>query len=106
MPLNSSSLANTYSMSSLNPVKQLVEQAAEQKHVNYHLCVFHYQLIRILFFIMKFNIKPTRPFAYFDTKVLKNYLLKAACLEGFFSGQTYVFLRATHASFDYERSRH
>ena len=55
-------------MSTLNVVKQVIEQAAEQKHVNYHLCVFHSQLIRILYFIMKFKIKPTRPFAYFDAK--------------------------------------
>ncbi|RNA40948.1 rab3 GTPase-activating non-catalytic subunit-like, partial [Brachionus plicatilis] len=33
--------------------KQLVELAAEQKPVNYHLCLFQYQLIRILYLIGK-----------------------------------------------------
>lgn len=52
--------------------KQLVELAAEQKHVNYHLCAFHYQLVRMLFLIIKFNMKPVKPFAFFDTKVTFN----------------------------------
>ena len=60
-----SSLANfSYS-------KQLVETAAEQKHVNYYLCLFHYQLIRILYLIIKYNIKSAKPLAFFDTKVIK-----------------------------------
>jgi hypothetical protein len=49
--------------------KQLVEIAAEQKHVNYFLCLFHSQLIRILYLITKYDMKSTRPLSFFDTKV-------------------------------------
>ena len=49
--------------------KLLVELAAEQKHVNYHLCLFQYQLIRILFLIVKYKIKPAKPYSFYDTKV-------------------------------------
>lgn len=49
--------------------KQLVELAAEQKHINYNLCSFHYQLIRILYLIAKYNMKSVKPYAFFDTKV-------------------------------------
>ena len=49
--------------------KLFVELAAEQKHVNYHLCLFHYQLIRILYLIVKYNMKPVRPLQFFDPKV-------------------------------------
>jgi hypothetical protein len=57
--------------------KPLVEIAAEQKHVNYHLCLFHYQLLRILYLIAKYDMKSVRPYAFFDTKVksLKTYIL-------------------------------
>jgi hypothetical protein len=55
--------------------KLLVELASEQKHVNYHLCLFHYQLIRILYLISKYNMKSVRPLSFFDTKV-KNLNLK------------------------------
>ncbi len=48
--------------------KQLVELAAEQKHVNYSLCLFHSQLIRILYLIVRYNMKLVRPLAFFDTK--------------------------------------
>lgn len=50
--------------------KQLVEMAAEQKHVNYQLCLFQYQLIRILFLIVKYKMKSVRPYQFFDTKVI------------------------------------
>lgn len=56
--------------SSHNGSKQLVELAAEQKHVNYHLCLFHYQLVRILYLVIKYNIKPVKIFSFFDTKVI------------------------------------
>ena len=42
-----------------NLSKPLVEVAAEQKHVNYHLCLFHYQLVRILYLIVNiFSLAP------------------------------------------------
>lgn len=62
--------SSTNSLSSLaSSSKQLVELAAEQKFVNYHLCAFHYQLIRMLYLIIKFNMKPVKPYSFFDTKV-------------------------------------
>ena len=54
--------------------KQLVETAAEQKHINYHLCLFHNQLVKILYLIVKYNIKPVKPLSFFDTKVKKKIL--------------------------------
>jgi hypothetical protein len=54
---------------SSNSSKQLVEKAAEQKHINYHLCLFHTQLVKILYLIVKYNIKPVKPLSFFDTKV-------------------------------------
>ena len=55
--------------SSSNASKLFVEQAAEQKNINYHLCLFHYQLIRILYLIVKYNMKSVKPLSFFDTKV-------------------------------------
>ena len=59
------------SLSNFSYSKQLVETAAEQKHINYYLCLFHYQLIRILYLIIKYNIKSAKPLSFFDTKVFK-----------------------------------
>lgn len=50
--------------------KQLVELAAEQKPINYHLCLFQYQLIRILLLIVKYKMKSVKPYSFFDTKVI------------------------------------
>ena len=54
--------------------KLFVELASEQKHVNYHLCLFHYQLIRILYLIAKYNMKPVKLLSFFDTKVKKTQI--------------------------------
>jgi hypothetical protein len=71
--------------------KQLVELAAEQKYINYHLCLFHYQFIRLLYFLIKYNIKPVRALAFYDTKVstclaistsIKPQVLKIKSLQG------------------------
>lgn len=59
-PLKPTSLAND--------TKSLSEKSAEQKHINYHLCLFHTQLVRVLLFIIKFNIKTIRPLSLYDTK--------------------------------------
>ena len=71
----SSSFYNNTNSSVISSSKQFVELAAEQKYVNYHLCLFHYQLVRILFFIMKYSMKLIRPLALFDTKVKKKTFL-------------------------------
>jgi hypothetical protein len=49
--------------------KQLIELASEQKHINYQLCLFQYQLLRILFLAIKYNMKSVKPFSFYDTKV-------------------------------------
>jgi hypothetical protein len=49
--------------------KQLVESAAEQKHINFHICLLQYQLIRIIYLIIKYNMKSVKPLTFFDTKV-------------------------------------
>ena len=49
--------------------KLLVEVASEQKPINYHLCLFHYQHIRILYLVVKYNMKNIKPYSFFDTKV-------------------------------------
>ncbi len=75
--INSNTINNDSSKSSLASLsysKQLVETAAEQKHINYYLCLFHYQLIRILYLIIKYNIKSAKPLSFFDTKVIKNMI--------------------------------
>lgn len=65
----SSNRAETKSIEASNfNHKQLVELAAEQKYVNYHLCSFHCQLVRILYLVIKYNIKPVKPYSFFDTK--------------------------------------
>ena len=69
---SSSSAAAVTSVSSAS-AKQLVELAAEQKNVNYYLCLFHYQLIRILYLISKYSMKSVRPYSFFDTKVHNSY---------------------------------
>ena len=60
---------NLFNASSTSSPKLLVELASEQKHVNYHLCLFHYQLIRILYLIAKYNMKSVKTLSFFDTKV-------------------------------------
>lgn len=52
-----------------NSNKPLVEIASDQKHINYHLCLFQYQIVRILYLIQKYNLKSVRPLSFFDTKV-------------------------------------
>jgi hypothetical protein len=74
---DSSNANNKSSIANFSYSKQLVETAAEQKHINYYLCLFHYQLIRILYLIIKYNIKSAKPLSFFDTKVIKsNIFLK------------------------------
>jgi hypothetical protein len=60
--------SNQSEIKSSSSSKQLVELAAEQKQANYHLCLFHYQLVRILYLITKYNMKTVHPYAFFDTK--------------------------------------
>ena len=60
---------NNGSISMATTSKQLVELAAEQKSINYFLCLFHSQLIRILYLTAKYNIKSVKPLSFFDTKV-------------------------------------
>ncbi len=69
MSNNPSGSSGKHSLANLANSKQLVELAAEQKHINYFLCLFHYQLIRILYLIIKYNIKSAKPYSFFDTKV-------------------------------------
>jgi hypothetical protein len=63
------------SSTKINNGKQLAETASEQKPVNYHLCLFQYQLIRILYLIIKYSMKSARPLSFFDTKVSKFKLI-------------------------------
>lgn len=68
MSYNDDSNTETYSLPVAAKPKQFVELAADQKHVNYFLCLFQMQLIRILYLIIKYNMKHTRPYSFFDTK--------------------------------------
>ena len=64
----SNTTSTTAQNSIINSTKPLVELACEQKYVNYHLCLFQYQLIRILYLTIRYNLKSVRPLSFFDTK--------------------------------------
>ena len=73
LPLSDESNSNSAKATSVDKTgsssKQLVEVASEQKHVNYHLCLFQYQLVRILYLTIRYNLKSVRPLsAIFDSK--------------------------------------